>query len=319
MSSLRALRKKVRRRWKGKPGLIPWLAYQPMRLLSAILRLLPEAWMFGIARSIARLAWWSARRRRVGRFHIAQALPEVDAKARDLILKRSCGHLGMEAVEVLVYSERLREGFLEHVTFEPGARERLQSMRGRGAVLVQAHLGAFELGGGALGQLGLEPAFPMRMPNNYYLGKDLVRGREGWGVTLLPRKGAVRRMMAHLKEGGNVVLATDQNAHHAPIFVPWFGVPAATERAAASLVLKLGTPLLVFWCLRDAAPGRWVMGCEILEEGGTRKAATEQAVLALNERIHHRLEDVIRRHPDQYLWIHDRYRTRPPHPSIAHD
>jgi KDO2-lipid IV(A) lauroyltransferase len=319
LSRLRDLRKRIRRRWKRRPGLIPWLAYQPTRLLTAILRLLPESWMFAVARRIAGLAWWSGRRRRVGRFHIAQALPQVAPNERDSILKRSIGHLGMEAVEILVYSERLREGLLERVSFEPGAREKLESMMGRGAVMMQAHLGAFELGGGALGQLGLKPAFPMRMPNNYYLGQDLVRGREGWGVTLLPRKGAVRRMMAHLKEGGNVVLATDQNAHHAPIFVPWFGVPAATERAAASLVLKLGTPLLVFWCLRDAAPGRWIMGCEILEEGGSRTAATEQAVLELNERIHHCLENVIKRHPEQYLWIHDRYRTRPPTTSNAHD
>jgi KDO2-lipid IV(A) lauroyltransferase len=296
---------------------IPWLFYQPTRLLVATLTLLPSRWMFAVARGIARMAWWSPRRRRVGRFHIGKALPELPAKERDRILKASCGHLGQEAAEVLIYSKSLREGFLGHVDFEPGARETLEAVRGQGAVLIQAHLGGFELGGGAIGQMGLEPAFPMRMPNNYYLGRDLVEGRAGWGVTLLPRKGAVRKMMGHLRTGGCVVLATDQNAHHAPLFVDWFGHPAATERAAASLVLKLGTPLVVFWCLRAEQDGRWRLGCEQLEAGGPRRAAEDAAVVALNERIHRCLEGVIRAHPEQYLWIHDRYRTRPSPESTA--
>ncbi|MFK5955008.1 MAG: hypothetical protein QM477_01030 [Planctomycetota bacterium] len=311
MSRLRQLRKRLRRRWKRQPGVIPWLLYQPMRLFVAVLRLLPSTWMFAVARSIARLAWWSPRRRRVGRFHIAQAFPNLSREQRDVILKKSCGQLGQEAAEILVYSEKLREGFLDHIHFENGAREALDSLKGKGAVLVQAHLGAFELGGGALGQLDMNPAFPMRMPNNYYLGRDLVEGRAGWGVTLIPRQGAVRKMMAHLRTGGSVVLATDQNAHHAPIFVPWFGHLAATERAAASLVLKLGAPLLVFWCVRGDEIGHWTLGCEIIEPGGERGKASDAAVLALNQRIHHCLEGAIRKHPEQYLWIHDRYRTRP--------
>ena len=311
MSKIRQLRKRMRRRWKRQPGVIPWLLYQPMRLFVGILRLLPAAWMFGIARVTARLAWFSSRRRRVGRFHIAQAFPNLSAKERDVILKNSCGQLGQGAAEVLIYNQTLRDGFLDRIHFEDGAFARFESMKGKGAVMVQAHFGAFELGGGALGQLGLDPAFPMRMPNNYYLGRDLVNGRAGWGVTLLPRQGAVRKMMGHLRKGGSVALATDQNAHHAPIFVPWFGHPAATERAAASLVLKLGAPLLVFWCVRNAEMGHWTLGCEVLETGGERLEASDQAVIDLNLRIHHCLEAVIRRHPEQYLWIHDRYRTRP--------
>ncbi len=311
MSRLRQLRKRIRRRWKRKPGLIPWLLYQPMRVFVAFLRLLPDRWMFALARGLAGLAWCFPRRRRVGRFHLRQALPALSEKERDSLLRESCRQLGQEAAEILVYGQRLRDGFLDRVEFSAGCKEQLLSLRGKGAIFVQGHLGAFELGGAVLGQLGLDPAFPMRMPNNYYLGQDLVAKRAGWGVTLLPRQGAVRQMMKHLRQGGSVVLATDQNAHHAPIFVPWFGVPAATERAAASLCLKLGTPLVVFWCLRSAQLGCWSFGCVVLTEGGERQEATDEAVVALTSRMHQHLEDVIRAHPEQYLWIHDRYRTRP--------
>ena len=312
MSSLRSLRKRLRRRWKHKPGPIPWLLYQPTRLLLALLNVLPISWLYAIGAAGGRLAWLFSRRRRAGRFQIALAFPELSASQRDHILKQSCATLGRSAAEVLFYSDRLRGAMDGRLLFEDGAEPLLRGAAGKGAVLVQAHLGSFETGGAGMGLLGLNPAFPMRLPNNYYLGERLKRSREGWGVTLLPRRGAVRLMMRHLRNGDSVVLASDQNAHQAPIFVPWFGHLAATERAAAARALKMGAPLLVFWCLRNKTIGSWTIGCQQLLEGGTKQIATDQAVYDLNVRIHTCLEEVIRRAPEQYLWIHDRYRTRPP-------
>lgn len=311
MSSLRALRKRLRRRWKHKPGVIPWLQYQPTRMLLLLLTLFPTSWLYAVGAAGGRLAWLFFRRRRAGRFQIAQAFPDMQASERDRILKQSCATLGQSAAEVLFYTDRLRGDMAGRFQFEGNAEELLRGVAGKGAILVQAHLGSFEIGGAGMGLLGLKPAFPMRLPTNYYLGERLKRSREGWGVTLLPRRGAVRPMMRHLRNGGSVVLATDQNAHQAPIFVPWFGYPAATERAAAAIALKLGSPLLVFWCLRNPDIGRWTIGCRQLLAGGHKQTATDQAVYDLNVQIHTCLEDVIRRAPEQYLWIHDRYRTRP--------
>ena len=311
MTSLRAIRKKLRRRWKHQAGPVPWLLYQPMRLMLFVLRIFPTPWLYGIGAAGGRLAWMFSRRRRAGRFQIAQAFPQMPSDERDRILKRSCSTLGRSAAEVLFYTDRLRGDMEGRFEYEGDSEELLRSAAGKGAVLVQAHLGSFEIGGASMGFLGLNPAFPMRLPNNYYLGQRLKKSRQGWGVTLLPRRGAVRPMMRHLRNGDSVVLATDQNAHQSPVFVPWFGYPAATERAAAALALKTGAQLLVFWCLRNKAIGSWTIGCRRLLDGGTRHAATVQEVYDLNVRIHTCLEEVIRRAPEQYLWIHDRYRTRP--------
>lgn len=311
MSKLRALRKRFRRRWKNKPGPIPWLLFQPTRLVLAFLHLLPTTWIMAVGGGGGRLAWLFSRRRRVGRFQIGKAFPDMPAKQRDRILKQSCSSLGQSAVEAMYCAGRLRDEMAKGFSYEGDAEQILRAAAGKGAVLVQAHFGSFEIGGAGMSFLGLNPAFPMRAPNNYYMAQYVMKAREGWGVTLLPKRGAVRPMMRHMRAGGAVVLATDQNAHQAPIFVPWFDYPAATERAAAALALKMGVPLLVFWCTRNPGVGSWTIGCESLLEGGEKQQATDQAVYDLNLRIHHCLEQAIRRTPEQYLWIHDRYRTRP--------
>ncbi len=313
MTWIRDWRRSVSARWKYRPGAWPWLMSLPARGAMLVVRLLPARPALAFAAGLARLAWWDSRRRRVGRFHLDQAMPGLDPRERDRILKDSIGHLGRTVAETLVVLQRLRGTDLEaNFEFEPGARELLQSVREQSAVLVQAHLGGFEAFGPAAASIGLRPGFPMRMPNNYYVGRKLVAARAGWGTELFPRRGAVRHMLRHMKGGGAVILTTDQNARLAPIFVPWFGYPAATERAAAALALRAGAPLLVCWCLRQHNRlGHFSVGCQLIHAHGPAVPASDDAVYQLTLRMHQALETVIRRHPRQYLWVHDRYRTRP--------
>lgn len=284
----------------------------PTRGTVALLSLLPTPLTVAVADRIARLAWWSARRREAGRTQLSLALPELSDQQRDALLRKSCGQLGRTVAETMIQLQRDRKtGLEDYFEYEEGALEQLQAVRDQGAVLVQAHLGAFEIFGAAAVQAGLRPAFTMRMPTNYYVGQQLLKSREGWGINLIPRQGAVRRMLKHMKDGGAVILATDQNAQRAPIFVPWFGRLAATERAAAAIALRTGAPVVVCWCLRTEKFGKYQVGASTVRAAAPKQQATDEAVLELTSQIHEQLEAVIRRHPEQYLWIHDRYRTRP--------
>lgn len=300
------------RQWRGKPGVLPWLQYQVMRVLLLFLRLLPERAIYAVVGGIGRLAWLSERRRAVGREHLGQAFPDMDAAERDRILKQSCRSLGIMGAESMVMGPKLkREGFARRLRLEAGTEELLQSLQGKPAIFIQGHLGSFEMGAGALAIYGLELAFPMRMPNNWYLGQRLQRAREAWGgVQVVERHGAVRALMRQLRGGRQVVLATDQSAHHNPIEVPWFGRPAPTERAAAALALKTGAAVVVSWCFRPPVGGDWLLGARLVEEGGAPREADDAALVDLLTRVHAVLEEAIRRHPEQYLWIHDRYRSR---------
>ncbi len=284
----------------------------PTRGTVALLALLPSSLTVATADRLGRLAWWSARRRKYGRAQIRQALPDLSDQQRDALLRKSCGQLGRSVAETMIILQRDRKtGLADYFEYEEGAREQLEAVRDQGAVLVQAHLGAFEIFGAAAVQNGLRPGFTMRMPTNYYVGQQLLKSRQGWGIELIPRQGAVRRMFKHMKSGGAVILATDQNAQRAPIFVPWFGKLAATERAAAAIALRTGAPVVVGWCLRTEKFGRYRVGAATLRPASPKQQATDEAVLELTQQMHLQLEAVIRRHPEQYLWIHDRYRTRP--------
>lgn len=309
-SALRRWRKKLRRRFKHRPGVVPWLLFQPQRAVLFLLGLLPERSLMAVADRLGRLAWLSSRRRRSGRAQLRQAMPQLNDQERDVLLRKSCGHLGRIAAETMVASRRWPSDLLPMIQFEGESRQQLEDLREQGAVFVQAHLGSFEVGGAVLGQLGLRPAFPMRRPNNEYLARRLEAARSHWQVTLLARQGAVRQMLKHLKGGGAVILASDQNAHHAPVFPHWFGRLAATESAPVRLARRLNKPLVVFWCVRDGGSTPWRMGMEAVPLPAA-SGHEEQDDLAALEAVHRRLEDTILRTPEQYLWIHDRYRTRP--------
>ena len=183
-------------------------------------------------------------------------------------------------------------------------------MRGRGALFLQAHLGSVEMTGTLIGASGLDAATPMRPPNNWYLAKQLRRSRNRIGTDVIPREGALKQMLLKLRAGESVILTFDQNAHQKPIFVPWFGKLAATERTPAALAQKVGGPVLVCWCVRQGSDG-FLFGCRLLADPVDSNASHE----TLTGQFHAAMEDVIRRYPEQYLWLHDRYRTRPPEES----
>ncbi|MDA1261016.1 MAG: hypothetical protein O3A20_10395 [Planctomycetota bacterium] len=310
-SGLRALRQRIFGRWKRKPGLLPWLFWLPSAALIALIRALPPSAGYAIGSVFGRIAWLLPRRRRAGREHLSCAMPDLTPSERDLLLRRSCSELGRSGVDLVLAARRFGRRIGDRIHWAPGARELLASLRGAAVVAVLPHLGSVDVAGGVIAAAGLRPAFPMRLPSNYYTARWLERSREGNDVMVIPRKGAVRRLLAQLASGGCAVLATDQSAHHAPVFVHWFGRLAATERAAAALAVRTGAPVLVLWCTRAAEPMYWNFDCELARPAMAPAKATDEEVIALTESMHRIMERAILRHPEQYLWIHDRYRVRP--------
>ena len=313
-SRYQAWRKRVRRRWKHQPGWWPWLLSLPARGLLWTLRALPPYFALGLVERVGRLMWWVPKRRQVGLRHLARALPEASDAERARIGKMSCGLMARGVAETLLLGEHHEpQDMVDEIQMEPETRALFLAQKDGGAVFVQGHFGSMELTMGLLGALGLRLLTVMRRPNNYYIARALTEGREGWGVDLTSRDGALKRMRTRLREGGSVILAMDVNARRGGIFVPWFGVLAATEPAAAWLTLRTGRPLVVSWLLRADDRRQWRAGGKLVRsEHPPERKPSDESILALTTRIHEVLEAVIREHPEQYFWIHDRYRTRPP-------
>ncbi len=306
-------RKNLRRRWKHQPGWFPWLLSLPPRGLLWALRALPPHFALGLVERIGRLIWRVPGRRKAGMRHLALALPGRSERERATIGKTSCGLMARNVAETLLLGDHYEpEDIVRLSKGDLAARELFLEQKGTGAVFVQGHYGSMEIMLGLLGAMGLRLLTVMRMPNNYYVAKALLDGREGWGVDLTTREGAVKRMRSRLREGGSVVLPMDVNARRGGIFVPWFGRLASTEPAAAWLALHSGRPLIVCWMVRSANRREWFAGGELVRPERPPEKPTEARLVEVTTAIHEVLERAILRHPEQYFWIHDRYRTRPP-------
>ena len=311
MKRKETFRRKLRRSFKHKPGLIPWILAFPQRGFFWLLGLLPETWVYCISSFLGRLALLSRGRKEIGLANIELANPGASKEECHRILRASCEHLGRSGAEAMaLWPRRDLSTLNERVEFENNALELLEQFQGKGVLFVQAHLGSIEMTTTALANLGFQPATPMRRPSNWYLAEDLLEVRNRIKGEVLPRDGALKRMLTKLQTGESVVLTFDQNSHRKPIFVPWFGRLAATERTPAALALKTGVPVLLSWCTRQHGKRPFRFGCQLVREGATGPT-TDENLIEVTQAFHQAMEKVILNCPEQYLLIHDRYRVRP--------
>lgn len=273
---------------------------------------MPEWLALSMADGLGRLALLWARRRRVGEDHLAQALPDMSAADRRRMLRRSCGQFARSAVESLVLRPRWGTArFLDRIEASPELVRSVDSLKGEPVIMVTGHLGAFEFCASWLHTQGFAIGVPAKEPHNWYVARSLARARARAGFETVPRRGALASMLRRLKAKQMAAFAVDQNQHRRPAFVPWFGRLAATERAPASIALRTGAAVLFLTCVRRAG-GRYSLDGQILRPvGDPQTKATPEQLDALLLSINRALEAAILQNPEQYLWIHDRYRTRP--------
>lgn len=250
------------------------------------------------------------RRRRVALANLALAFPELPPAARRGLARRSFQHLGLMLVELCRMLDRPLEETLRRVTVDGRPHlERVMADHGR-ALALTGHLGNWELL--ALSHRLTEYPLtivvrPLDIP---WLARlvDQLRGRTG--VQLVPKRGAVRPVLDALRRGGVVALLLDQNAARAEsVFVPFFGRPASTSRSLALLAARTSTPVLPVFIRREPGGRHRIQIHPPLPLPANRgEAGTVELTMRCTEAI----ERAVRATPDQWLWLHDRWRTRPP-------
>ncbi len=287
------------------------LEYGAVRLLEATCNLVPEA---VAQRAGAGLGWLTARSGRprwaVVMEQLRGAFPEAGEDWRRDVARRCYAHFGAEAVAVLRLSRLGLDGV--HERTEVVGSEVLEAARKHptGAVIVTGHVGNWELCGAALVAAGLPMDVIAARQRNLYFDRYITRRRADLGMTIIPREQARRRVVEVLRTGKSVGIVGDQDARDAGIFVDFFGRPAATARGPAVLARRaralMGTAFLT------RLPGvrlRYRLEIEALD--------SRLGVNALTQACASRLEAKIREHPEQYFWMHRRWKTTPPEPPTA--
>lgn len=288
------------------------LEYAGFRVLLAVLTVIPE----GLAvRAGALLGLFVGtvlriRRKDVDR-HLARVFPHRDARWRDGVARRSYMHLGREAVALFRMAGWSHEQLRARTRSEGVEHIQRAVEDGDGVVMLTGHLGNWEVAGAGVAARGIPLDVVGKGMSNRRFEEDLFEARGRLGMNVIEMDEAPREVLRSLRGGRATAIVADQNMHRHGIFVPFFGRLAATARGPALFALRAGAPVIFGYALRE--PGwrqRYVIRVMPLEYEVTGDLDTDIRSLMLA--YHARLEEAIRSAPEQYLWQHKRWKTRPP-------
>ncbi len=292
-----------------RPGPVGgWLANQVMDAVCALSPRRRDAF----ARFVGWLAFTLGIRRRVALENLAHAYPEKSEAERRKIA------LGAYITMARVVFESIDEK--DHVEprwevpeVQGAAWEALQAniAKGQGALLVTAHFGNWERAGKMLLRRGI-PLNALVRPLNGALNMRIVDNRLRAGAGLIYPKGAIAEAQEAVKLGETVLMLLDQSLPaKAAVFVPFFGRPASTTPAMAVVAQRTGAPVFVVMGIRDESGLKLRLEVEgpILPPEGVSE---QDAATAHTAAVTAVLEKYIRRYPDQWLWLHRRWKVQPP-------
>jgi KDO2-lipid IV(A) lauroyltransferase len=251
------------------------------------------------------------RRRQLALDNLALAYPALPLRARARLARHASQHLGMTLIELARVLARPLEATLERIRLQ-GLEHLLGVMGAHGrALMLTAHLGNWELLAVAHGLTGVPLSIVVRPLDAPWLDALAERLRRRTGVELIHKRGALRGVLDALRRGRMIGILMDQNAaRREGVFVDFFGRPASTSRSIALLALRTRTPIVPVFVRRDADGRHTVIFHPALALPDTNGA--EAAVVELTARCTATIERAIREVPEQWLWSHDRWRTRPP-------
>jgi Kdo2-lipid IVA lauroyltransferase/acyltransferase len=182
----------------------------------------------------------------------------------------------------------------------------------RPVLIVTAHFGNWELAGFGLGALGFRTYAIARVLDNPHLERFFKHFRERTGQTILDKNNDYDRIVAALQAGGKVATLGDQDAGMKGQFIDFFNRPASAHKAVALLAMQFDAVMIVIGVPRVRAGVRWHyhIVCEDVIDP-REYAADPNAVKAITQRYHDSLARLIRRHPEQYFWLHRRWKSQP--------
>jgi KDO2-lipid IV(A) lauroyltransferase len=267
---------------------------------------------------LLRLLYWSTPRLRgVADCNLEMALPDRDGSARGRIIRGVYTSLARLLVECAHFPS-LNSGNLDQlVIFDGLERYEAALAKGRGVLFLTAHIGAWELGAFAHGLRGYPLHVVYRALDNPLLNRLVNRYRTLGGNRLIEKRESARSILGALARNETVGILADQNTLiEDGVFVDFFGIPASTTAGIARIALHSRAAVVPAFCVWDAGAERYrILYEQALEFSVT--GDTDKDVQAATQEMALVVERVVRAYPDQWLWIHRRWKTRPPgQPSL---
>ena len=292
-----------------------FLEYAAVKSVVASLGRLPPPAAYSVGRSMGRIAYLLASElKRTGTINLRLAFPEKSDEERAVLLRECFESLGRELGLFSQMASRSREHLRQLMEVEGFENiTNAKAARGHHLIYYTGHLGAWELTSFGPSVLEHPFTFLVRRIDNPKIEDFVNRVRTRFGNETIDKLSAARSMLKILRSGESALgLLTDLNTlEDEAIFVDFFGVPAATTFVIAKLAVRTKTPLIPIFAPWNEEKGKYLLIVETpIQAECTGDEETD--VRRLTIEITKRVENQIRQYPGQWLWIHKRWKTRPP-------
>jgi Kdo2-lipid IVA lauroyltransferase/acyltransferase len=290
------------------------LGYWAARVLLAVTRWIPLSQAQRVGGWLGLLAFWGdGRHRRVGlkNLEIAFGKDWFGGRAHRRLLLQCYRHLATSVLEGAHFVDLDAESIRRLVRYEGTEHFLAAEREGKGILLLTAHVGNFELMALAHSLLAGPIHFIARPLDNERVDRYLGSLRSLHGNRIIDKKKAARQVLVALKNGEMVGILADQNATRSEgVFVDFFGCPASAFLGPARLAMRAGAAVFPVFIVRDGLDGTHTIHvCPRVDvaRSGDRKADVRETT----QRFQKAIEDFVRRYPEQWFWVHRRWKTRP--------
>ena len=289
------------------------LEYAPVWLLVKLLGALPRSLARALAILLAHVVYrLHPRFRRIGLRNLEIAFPEKSMAERRRILRGTFTSLGRQLAEFCRFPRYSRENASRVILYDGFENYEAAHRRGKGLIFLTAHFGGWELSSFFHSLSGHPLHIVVRPLDNPYLNALVDRYRTLHGATSFGKQDFARGLIAAMRAGESVGILMDQNVMpEGGVFVDFFGKPACTAAGPARVALRTDAAVIPTFTIWDAQIGRYRLRFDPplpLVRSSDDDADTAVNTAAFTNAI----ENYVRRYPEQWLWVHRRWKTRPP-------
>lgn len=251
------------------------------------------------------------RLRSVGIRNLALAYPEKSRGERARILRGVFTSLGRQLAEVCLFPKYTRENIGKVVVYDGFENFERAVARGKGVLFLTGHVGAWELSAFAHSLYGHPLHVVMRALDNPYLDQLSRQYRTMHGNSMIDKDEPVRALLSAMKAGETVGILMDTNmTPQQGVFVNFFGIPACTAGGLARIALRTDAAVVPGFTIWDSKLQKYRLRFDPVVEL-IRTGDDEADIVANTQRFTKIIEDFVLRYPDQWLWVHRRWKTRP--------
>ena len=291
------------------------LEYLLARLILGFLGLLPRRWAIGLGRAMGRIGYWlPLKLRRTGELNLEIAFPEMSRQEKQRLLRGCFDSLGRLLAEFSQFPRMSRGRLREIIEYDQVGLAHLRDaeQNGRGVIFLTGHLGAWEVLSFGWSALEYPLSFLVRPIDNPRIEELIEKVRTRFGNIAIDKKSAARQALRVLRLSGTLGILSDLNTQpHEGVFVPFFGRLACTNAGIATLALKTDAVVIPTCAVWDAKRGKYFFHGDPAVE--LVRTGDHQRDIEINTaNFAAAMEHMIRLYPEQWLWIHKRWKTRPP-------